>query len=34
MKLKNCKPTDPEVTARIIERIEKMTPEEVVAFLE
>jgi len=34
MKLKNRKPTDPTVTARILKRIEEMTPEEVVAFLE
>ena len=34
MKLKNRKPTDPEVTARILKRIDEMTPEEVMAFLE
>ncbi len=34
MKLKNRKPTDPEVTARILKRIDAMTPEEIVAFLE
>ncbi len=34
VKLKNRKPTDPEVTARILKRIEEMTPEEVIAFLE
>jgi hypothetical protein len=34
MKLKNRKPTDPAVTARILKRIEEMTSEEVVAFLE
>ncbi len=33
MKLKNRKPTDPAVTARILQRIEAMTPEEVIAFL-
>lgn len=34
MKLKNRKPTDPAVTARILKRIEEMTPEEIVTFLE
>jgi hypothetical protein len=33
MKLKNRKPTDPAVTARILKRIEQMTPEEAIAFL-
>lgn len=33
MKLLNKDPTDPEVTARVIERIKQMTPEDLVALL-
>lgn len=33
MKLKNRKPTDPEVTEQILQRIEQMTQEEILAFL-
>lgn len=33
MKLKKGDPSDPKVTAAIIEMIQKMTPEEALAFL-
>lgn len=33
MKLKNVDPFSPEVTARVLERIRRMTPEEALAFL-
>ncbi len=33
-KLKNTNPRDPEVTARVIELIQSLTPEEAQAFLE
>lgn len=32
-KLKNLKPTDPEVTARILKRIDAMSAEELLAFV-
>ncbi len=34
MKLANRHPVDPEVTARILKRVSRMTPEEIMAFLE
>lgn len=34
MKKSRERPDSPEVTARIIERIKQMTPEELIAFLE
>jgi hypothetical protein len=33
MKRKNLEPTNPIVTARILKRIEQMTPEQALAFL-
>jgi hypothetical protein len=33
MKLKSCKPADPEVTARILTRIDEMPPKELLDFL-
>ena len=33
-KLQNVSPHDPEVTARVLEFIQSMTPEEAKAFLE